>query len=167
MEINPNVSSSHYIRHNFLVSATADIWLIPISNFHLQVGVKNKTNEVQSKLTNVILLDVNKNQVCNFFFFFRNLIWIDWCFSSFLSFFSVLFFPKNIVVEQCRWFIEDYKYFSVHCCLLFLLNDSICCFVKQLQGSDNSSLEEKRRRNYLNLKQLQGWMVTNHLSKKR
>ncbi|KAK7819332.1 denn domain-containing protein 5b, partial [Quercus suber] len=27
------------------------------------VGVKNKTNEVQSKLTNVILLDVNKNQV--------------------------------------------------------------------------------------------------------
>ncbi|XP_062148031.1 uncharacterized protein LOC133856974 [Alnus glutinosa] len=27
------------------------------------VGVKNKTNEVQSKLTNVILVDVNKNQV--------------------------------------------------------------------------------------------------------
>lgn len=32
-----------------------------------QVGVKNKTSEVQSKLTNVVLVDVNKNQVCIYF----------------------------------------------------------------------------------------------------
>jgi len=51
----------------FLGSTTSDIWLITKSNFHVQVGVKNKTNEVQSKLTNVILVDVNKNQVYNFF----------------------------------------------------------------------------------------------------
>ena len=32
-------------------------------NLNVQVGVKNKTNEVQSKLSNVILVDANKNQV--------------------------------------------------------------------------------------------------------
>lgn len=39
----------------------------------MQVGVKNRTNEVQSKLTHAILVDINKNQV---FFFSRNFkIW--------------------------------------------------------------------------------------------
>ena len=50
-----------------LGSTTSDIWLITKSDFHVQVGVKNKTNEVQSKLANVILVDVNKNQVYTFF----------------------------------------------------------------------------------------------------
>lgn len=34
--------------------------------FFEQVGIKSKTAELQSKLTNVILVDLNKNQVCNF-----------------------------------------------------------------------------------------------------
>lgn len=29
----------------------------------MKVGVKNKTSEVQSKLTNVVLVDANRNQV--------------------------------------------------------------------------------------------------------
>ncbi|RWW12229.1 hypothetical protein GW17_00024116 [Ensete ventricosum] len=35
-----------------------------VRNFvHLQVGIKNKTTDIQSKLANVILVDADKNQV--------------------------------------------------------------------------------------------------------
>lgn len=47
-------SDLHFCRRAALVEAGC---------FFSQVGIKSKTTELQSKLTNVILLDANKNQV--------------------------------------------------------------------------------------------------------
>lgn len=73
---------------------------------HVQVGVKNKTADVQSKLANVVLVDANKNQVCvslittAFVIIVIQRLHSNYDFLYFLAFFLEMIMNMNSMIEQ-------------------------------------------------------------------